>query len=276
MRKHAYQAAGIFMLALSTLLLVLSFLSGFGERTSSAITFNGMAISFALVFYLLPEKWRWKYWLLVPLLFSLTTGLVLVLNAVTNSDTSWAFAWMLLVASLAAGTAVAVRQGGFHRWIYLGSLGIAAGFSLLFAFFGMLFGGAFMRIMVLIILGMEGGLLLWMGRRGWTLEDWLQTPTPHSPGISPEELAKSSPLTPLPEQLSLPDSPDASPLVEELSKRELEVLRLVETGLTNTEIAARMTIAPSTVKTHINNIFSKLAVQTRVQAVRRAKDLRLL
>lgn len=278
MRKQVFQTAGIFLLALSALLLALSFLPGFGERASSAITFNGMAISFALLFYLLPEKWRWKYWLLVPLLFTLTTGLILVLNAVTNSDTSWAFAWMLMVASLGAGVAVAARQGNYHRWIYLGSLGIAVLFSLLFSFFGLLAGGAFMRMMVLITLGMEGALLFWLGRRGWTLEDWLQTAVPTPTAVSAPDAAlepASPPLqpgTPLPP----PGQPAAPALVEELSKRELEVLRLVETGLSNQQIAARMSIAPSTVKTHINNIFAKLEVQTRVQAVRRAKDLRLL
>jgi LuxR family transcriptional regulator, maltose regulon positive regulatory protein len=63
--------------------------------------------------------------------------------------------------------------------------------------------------------------------------------------------------------------------VEPLSARELEVLQLVDQGLSNQEIAARLNIAASTVKTHINNIYSKLEVQTRTQAIRRARDLGL-
>jgi LuxR family transcriptional regulator, maltose regulon positive regulatory protein len=50
---------------------------------------------------------------------------------------------------------------------------------------------------------------------------------------------------------------------------------LVEQGLSNQEIAARLNIAASTVKTHINNIYGKLAVQTRTQAIRRARELGL-
>lgn len=50
----------------------------------------------------------------------------------------------------------------------------------------------------------------------------------------------------------------------------------VEQGLTNQQIADRMVVAASTVKTHINNIYAKLGVATRTQAVRRGKELRLI
>ncbi|MBN2392211.1 MAG: response regulator transcription factor [Anaerolineae bacterium] len=65
-------------------------------------------------------------------------------------------------------------------------------------------------------------------------------------------------------------------LIEPLSDRELEILRLIETGMTNREIAAKLYIAISTVKTHINNLYGKLSVSNRVQAIARARELRLL
>jgi LuxR family maltose regulon positive regulatory protein len=65
-------------------------------------------------------------------------------------------------------------------------------------------------------------------------------------------------------------------LVEPLSARELEVLHLAAAGLSNTEIAARLIVATSTVKTHINRLFGKLAVQSRTQAIVRARELGLL
>ena len=64
--------------------------------------------------------------------------------------------------------------------------------------------------------------------------------------------------------------------VEPLSARELEVLRLIATGLTNQEIAERLVVSVGTVKTHINNIFSKLSVGNRTRAVARGCDLALL
>ena len=70
--------------------------------------------------------------------------------------------------------------------------------------------------------------------------------------------------------------PAQSSLVEPLSSREIEVLRLIDQGLSNMEIANRLTLAQSTVKTHINNIYSKLEVQTRVQAIKRGQELGLL
>jgi LuxR family maltose regulon positive regulatory protein len=65
-------------------------------------------------------------------------------------------------------------------------------------------------------------------------------------------------------------------LLDPLSERELDVLRLVVQGLTNTEIAAELVIANSTVKTHVNRIYGKLGVRTRTQAVARAHQLKIL
>jgi len=66
------------------------------------------------------------------------------------------------------------------------------------------------------------------------------------------------------------------PLIEPLSERELQVLRLVADGFSNGQIADKLFIAPGTVKKHINNIFGKLGVQSRTQSVARARELKLL
>jgi LuxR family maltose regulon positive regulatory protein len=76
-------------------------------------------------------------------------------------------------------------------------------------------------------------------------------------------------------QISRPPSASAN-LVEPLSERELEVLRLIADGLSNHEIADKLIIGLGTVKTHINNIFGKLGVKNRTQAVTRARELNLL
>jgi len=65
-------------------------------------------------------------------------------------------------------------------------------------------------------------------------------------------------------------------LIEPLSERELEVLALIATGLSNREIAQRLYIAVGTVKRHLNNIYGKLGVHSRMQAVAKARDLQLL
>lgn len=62
----------------------------------------------------------------------------------------------------------------------------------------------------------------------------------------------------------------------ELSKRELEILNLIAQGLKNEEIAQQMFISLSTVKTHNQNLFAKLDVQRRTQAVEKAKRLKLI
>lgn len=62
----------------------------------------------------------------------------------------------------------------------------------------------------------------------------------------------------------------------ELSKRELEILSLLAEGLSNQEIAEKIFVSLSTVKTHIQNLFEKLDVKRRIQAVEKAKRLNLI
>ena len=66
------------------------------------------------------------------------------------------------------------------------------------------------------------------------------------------------------------------PLVEPLSPRELDVLRLIASGKSNAEVAQTLVIAISTVKTHTNSIFGKLRGTSRTQAIALARDLELL
>ena len=76
-----------------------------------------------------------------------------------------------------------------------------------------------------------------------------------------------------PRVIKLASSPSQ---VESLSKRELEVLRLLTTHLPSTEIAKELVISTNTVRSHIKRIYSKLNVHNRKDAIRRAEELELL
>jgi LuxR family maltose regulon positive regulatory protein len=65
-------------------------------------------------------------------------------------------------------------------------------------------------------------------------------------------------------------------LVEPLSERELEVLQLIAEGLTNPQIASRLFLSLHTIKVHAHNIYGKLGVHNRTQAVARARALGVL
>jgi LuxR family maltose regulon positive regulatory protein len=65
-------------------------------------------------------------------------------------------------------------------------------------------------------------------------------------------------------------------LIEPLTGRELEVLGLIALGLSNRDIGERLFIATGTVKRHINNIYGKMGVRSRTQAIARARELGLL
>jgi LuxR family maltose regulon positive regulatory protein len=63
---------------------------------------------------------------------------------------------------------------------------------------------------------------------------------------------------------------------EALTSREVEVLRLLAAGLSNQEIAGRLVLSQGTVKTHTHNLYGKLGVQTRTQAIVCARELNLI
>jgi len=68
----------------------------------------------------------------------------------------------------------------------------------------------------------------------------------------------------------------AQPLLESLSERELEVLRLVADGRSNRQIAEQLFVTVGTVKKHLNNVYGKLGVARRTEAVAQARQLHLL
>ena len=83
-----------------------------------------------------------------------------------------------------------------------------------------------------------------------------------SPGLAPASQATTAPVTPV--------------IVEQLSEREREVLRHVSGMLTTAEIASELYISINTVKSHLKNIYRKLAAGHRGEAVRRARQLELI
>jgi LuxR family maltose regulon positive regulatory protein len=73
-----------------------------------------------------------------------------------------------------------------------------------------------------------------------------------------------------------PDLPPAEPLIDPLSQRELKILQLIAQGLSNREIGERLFLALDTIKGHNRKIFDKLQVQSRTEAIARARELGLL
>jgi LuxR family maltose regulon positive regulatory protein len=79
------------------------------------------------------------------------------------------------------------------------------------------------------------------------------------------------------EQTNLSNNPTTPPSpVEPLTERELEILKLLESGLTNKELAAKLIISVGTVAWHLKNLYAKLAVRNRTEAISRAKELNLI
>jgi DNA-binding NarL/FixJ family response regulator len=78
------------------------------------------------------------------------------------------------------------------------------------------------------------------------------------------------------ERFSQQPSPDAGRSLDELTEREKEILTLLASGLSNAELAERLFLSETTVKTHVSSILRKLRVRDRVQAVIAAYDAGLV
>jgi LuxR family maltose regulon positive regulatory protein len=99
-------------------------------------------------------------------------------------------------------------------------------------------------------------------------------------GIAPDYIARllsafESKADKLP-ALPVPPIGLAGPLVEPLSEREVEVLRLMAAGLSNHEIADKLIISTGTVKSHVHSVLGKLDARDRTQAVIKAQELKLV
>jgi len=89
-------------------------------------------------------------------------------------------------------------------------------------------------------------------------------------------MSAATPETPRGRSRDRAPTSGALQLPEPLSERELEVLRLIAGGKSNKEIAFDLFLAVGTIKKHLNNIFGKLGVESRTQAVARAREMDLL
>jgi DNA-binding CsgD family transcriptional regulator len=227
---------------------------------------GGIAIGLPLVICLLgavtlvlangaPPKYKWAVWMLLPGAMLIALGIVLLLTTITGDWRAWAYAWLLLVAGAGIGTVLAGQRLGWKDLYLLIGGGASLLSLILFTLFGAIAGGLFIQISAPILL-IAGGLLLRFTRAGALIAS----------RISQSSAGAAGPSAPA----------SSNPLKETLSERELQVLSLIGQGLSNAEIAERLTLAQSTVKTHVNNIYAKLDVRTRVQAAARAREANIL
>ncbi len=264
--SRTIKIASFSLIGLGVVLLAANSLLGGNVNIALPLVFLMLGGACVILVFVLMKNWDWANWLYVPGGLLLALGLVFLLNVITGDWNAWAYAWLLPVAGLGIGLILVNLDQRYGKTFSLVGWGLALAGFIFFAIFGAIAGavtgGPFIQIMAPVLLALGGLVLLRLKpeavfpehilkRLGWKGESVRE--------ITPGEPAK-----------------EPAVLIEPLSTRELEVLRLVEEGLSNPDIATRLVVAPSTVKTHINNIYGKLGVQSRVQAVKRAHDLGLL
>ena len=213
----------------------------------------------SLVFtFTLHKQFRWADFLFIPACVVLCIGLIFLLNVLTGDWDAWAYAWLLLLTAGNVGVFLCNRQGRWPSWVNSLAIGSVILSTVFFVGFGALVGGLFIQISAPLLLIGGGLAYFWYYQHkdakdkiydALSIPETSQTQNPGNRAINSTEL---------------------------LTGREIEVLTLIELGLSNSEIAERLNLAPSTIKTHINNIYSKLGVQSRIHAIRQAKQLGLI
>ncbi len=124
-----------------------------------------------------------------------------------------------------------------------------------------------------LALAKRGGFIRIFVDEGSSMAQLLQIA--HSSGLRQDYVRKLLSAFSMPLAKQSTNSP-TSQLIDPLSEREIEVLQLIATGLTNQEVADQLYLSLHTVKVHARNIYSKLAVKNRTQAVAKGKVLGIL
>ncbi|GAP16142.1 ATP-dependent transcriptional regulator [Longilinea arvoryzae] len=241
-------------------LLALSILSDGRYNIALPLVFLVLGGAFFIVVFSLREKVAWAVFLYIPAALLIAFGVIFLLNVITGDWNAWAYAWLFLVTGIGVGLLLAARERPMHPAFNSVGWGLTLGGITFFAVFGAITGGLVIQIMAPILLVTAGLSLRWL----------------HIETLLPEDLRRKLGFAARGVDGSSYPPEEVETLVEPLSSRELEVLRLIDLGMSNQQIAEKLTVAPSTVKTHINNLYGKLGVQTRVQAVNRAHALHLL
>ena len=256
--KRLIWITSIFLVSLGIISLILNV--GFGLNFNFSWPLVVILLGGALFIFIeaMHHTWGWVDWFYFPGSVFLALGLIFFFNVITKDWGAWAYAWLLIITGLGAGVLLFNRSGRWPQQVNIFAVGGIISSIALFVLFGALTGGLFIQVMAPLLLVVFGVSLRWL----------------HLKTILPESLQRTIGL----QHNADHDSPIAGNgvLIEPLSERELEVLALIDQGLTNREISDRLTVALSTVKTHINNIYNKLGVQTRVQAIKQARALGLI
>jgi DNA-binding CsgD family transcriptional regulator len=252
-------AASLALIGLGALSLASNFIFGWAINVSLPLVVLLLGAVFFFLAGARAQEWAWADLLYLPATLLAALGMIFLIDVITGDWNSWAYAWLLVVAGLGLGVLLANRSRGWPALVNQISTGVVIGALALFILFGAITGGRFVLVMAPILLVLGGLALRWLPCEAIF------------PGYILRRFGNWGAA-----QTSLTAPPDQSLLIEPLSPRELEVLGLIDQGLSNAEIAGELIVAPSTVKTHINNIFGKLGVRTRLQALKRAEELGLL
>lgn len=253
------QIVSILLVGVGVILFIFNLIYHWEYNIALPLLFLVLGGGFFLVTVQIRTKWEWAVYLYIPGLLMATFGIIFLLNVLTKDWNSWAYAWLLLLAAIGIGLLLANREFKKNSLLNLIGWGLSIAGITFFVIFGAVTGGLFIEVIAPVFLVGIGLLIYWLKPDFKSIAFRTKEQIGYAKVLGASKLPGVDTF-----------------LAEPLSVREIEVLNLINNGFSNAQIASRLTVAQSTVKTHINNIYGKLGVQTRVQAINKARALNLL
>jgi hypothetical protein len=153
-------AFGILLIAFGFIFLLFAVIPGLSIGQAWPVIIYLVAAAFYLPYFIWPEGRKGLAALFIPGSIFLSLGLIFTYNVLTQDWVSWAYAWLLIVAGVGLGLALASHFGDWGRhviWVGIWMLAISTG---VFAFFAALFGGPVLKVFGAVLIMGVGVLLL--------------------------------------------------------------------------------------------------------------------
>ncbi len=257
--NRAVRITSIILIGIGIVLMAVNVITKGSVAVGLPLLFLVLGGAFFIMVFTLQPRSPLAQFLNIPGAILIALGVILLLNELTGDRRSWIYAWLLLLAAIGIGMLLANRPRAWHKLLNAAGWVLAITGITGFIVLGVLIGGAFMLWLAPVMLVLAGFSLRWLRLEASLPESWKRKAASNAAEVIQHNARVKR-----------------EDLIEPLSSREVEVIRLIDAGRTNAQIALDLSIAPSTVKTHINNIYGKLSVRSRQQALRRARELGIL
>ncbi len=156
---------GAILVLVGVFFLALNFVPGWSFGMSWPVIFLVLAAFFFIPPFIFPDQRQWIASFFIPGSILLALGVIFLYNTISGDWRSWAYAWLLIIAGVGLGLALAGWYGRWGRPVVVTGIWMIVINVILFAIFGALFGGPALRVLAPVLILVGGVLLLYRALR---------------------------------------------------------------------------------------------------------------